>query len=342
MPTLPTIDQLAFGDWTAEYVALRQAAGVAALGHPTQLELTGRDRVAFLQRLCTNDVRPLAPGAGCEAFVTDAKGRIVAHVLVFAGRDSLVLDAGGAAADKLRAHLDFYLIHDQVAVHDRSGAWAELIVAGPQAAAVLARTMGTAPPPERLGHVDVSCEGATVSVRSVVAAPCAVYSLVAGADVLARLWPALAAAAQPCGQRVVELLRIELGWPRYGVDLSEKNLPQEIGRNRAAISFTKGCYLGQETVARIDALGHVNRHLVGLRLETKELPPPGTVLVHDGQPVGEITSAAMLPDGAAALALGYVRRGHDEPGTQLESPSGPAVVRRLHNGATDEHQESHG
>ncbi|MBI3462406.1 MAG: aminomethyl transferase family protein, partial [Planctomycetes bacterium] len=125
------------------------------------------------------------------------------------------------------------------------------------------------------------------------------------------------AGAVPVGRGAFEVLRIEAGTPLYGRDITDDNLPQDVGRNAQAISFTKGCYLGQETVARIDAYGHVNRQLVGLKLDAPEVPPPRAGIFRDGKNVGQITSSSRSPR-LGSIALAYVRRGNEAPGTRLE------------------------
>jgi folate-binding protein YgfZ len=134
------------------------------------------------------------------------------------------------------------------------------------------------------------------------------------------------AGAIRCGAAAVQAARIESGIPLYGVDITEDNLPQEIDRNAHAISFTKGCYLGQETVARIDALGHVNRTLVGLRFTGNAIPEPGCELKAGETIVGRVTSAAWSPSHGGAIALGYVRQGHNQPGARLDSTAREAEV----------------
>jgi folate-binding protein YgfZ len=123
-----------------------------------------------------------------------------------------------------------------------------------------------------------------------------------------------------------ESARIEAGMPRYGVDFNEENLPQEVGRDSEAISFTKGCYLGQETVARIDALGHVNQRLAGVRFFGSEVPAADTELTREGRIVGSVTSAAFSPKLGAPIALAMVRREANSPGTRLNSPAGECEV----------------
>jgi folate-binding protein YgfZ len=153
------------------------------------------------------------------------------------------------------------------------------------------------------------------------------YLLIVEAEQLPGVWRALrAVGARPCGQQALKTFRIEAGWPHYGRDLTEDNLPQEVGRDRLAISFTKGCYLGQETVARIDSRGHVNRLLTGLVFASPQVPKSGAELHAGRAVVGEVTSAAFSPARNAAVALGYVRRGHNEPGNSLESAVGAATV----------------
>ena len=125
------------------------------------------------------------------------------------------------------------------------------------------------------------------------------------------------------------MVRIESGTPLFGVDVTSDNLPQEVDRNEQAINFNKGCYLGQETIARLDALGHVNRLMVGLRFAGKNVPLPGTILKQNDKPLARITSSCWSSALECPLALGYVRRGHTTPGSQINSESLDAQVVRL-------------
>jgi folate-binding protein YgfZ len=156
------------------------------------------------------------------------------------------------------------------------------------------------------------------------------YFLQARLGSLATIGGALAAAgAMPCGSEAVEMARLEAGTPLFGQDITDDNLPQEIGRDALAISFTKGCYLGQETVARIDALGHVNRLLAGLKFSGTSVPAPGLALRSCDKVVGHITSAAWSPKLGAPLALALVRRAQAKLGTTLASDAGSAEVVKL-------------
>ena len=137
-------------------------------------------------------------------------------------------------------------------------------------------------------------------------------------DALA-LWTALTdSGAAVAGLRTYDILRVEAGTPLYGRDIDETNLPQETGRTHLAVSFTKGCYIGQETIARIRTYGHVNRSLVGLKLAGEQAAPPGSLVYRDGKEVGRITSSVVSPRFPGALALAYLRRGNESPGVAVE------------------------
>ena len=315
-----------YDNWRNQYRELYAGAGLAKVAS-TQIELTGPDAPAFLNRLCTNKVDRLMPGAGCEAFLTDAKGHVVAWVLVFRRAESLVLRAAAGQAEKIVAHLDRYLIRDKVELNDQSPRQREFLLAGEKAEDVLCGLAALVPANEHLAHVDIDSCGIRGSVRRLALGGSRVFLIsvdMAGSDVA---WQSLqSAGARPCGPSAAESLRIEAGWPDSGTDITEENLPQEIGRDRLAISFDKGCYLGQETVARIESRGHVNRLLVGLQFSTSEIPPHRTELSDGEKLVGNVTSAAYSPRLGTALALGYVARRLAEAGTRLNSTQGTVAV----------------
>jgi len=312
------------------YDALTRSVGVADLSDRTQVELTGADRANFLHNLCTNEIRKLPAGSGCEAFLLNAQGHILAHVYVFAGQDAHVLDSVPGQGAKIIAHLDRYLIREDVQLFDRSGTWGELLVSGPDSPALLSRLGISDLPEARLAHVDAMLAGSRVNIRRVdLTSPVAYFLACESAAVPSLLQALQSAGARPCGPEAVEMARIEAGQPFYGRDIHDRSLPQEVGRDAQAISFVKGCYIGQETVARIDALGHVNKTLVGVKFEADQLPAAGTELTRDGQPVGQVTSAAYSPRLSVPLALAYLRRGSNTPGVRLESPVGPGEVVHL-------------
>lgn len=314
-------------DFAAQYDALTTAAGLVDLDHRTQIEISGIDRTAWLNNLCTNDVKRLKPGTGCEAFLTTVQGKTLAHVFVFCLEKSLVIDTVPSAADVIIPHLDRYIISEDVQLRDRTSEWHELLVAGPRADAVLAALGEAQLPSELLAHAQAELAGTSVALRRVDwAGPGGVLFCCPTAEAGAVREAIDQAGAVACKWETFEAIRIEAATPFFGQDITKDNLPQEIDRNERSINFTKGCYLGQETVARIDALGHVNKLLRPVRFTGNEIPPPDTELRVGETVVGKVTSAAWSPKHDSPLALAYIRRGHETPGTSLESDLSKAVV----------------
>jgi hypothetical protein len=325
-----------FGDWQREYTSASERAAVFDCSSLSKVELTGRDRARFLHNLCTNDIKRLVSGTGCESFLTNVQGKILFFVRVFCQAESIWLDTVPGVAAPLLAHLDRYLITEQVNLADRSPQFAQLLVIGPQARECL--TGAAAAAVRELsdwGHDVISIAGEKCILIHNTALVRPAYELRIPAGSVAAVWQALWQAGQPyglrpIGSRAFESLRIEAGWPVYGHDINESNLPQEIGRTERAVSFTKGCYLGQETVARIDALGHVNRHFIGLLIPAGTEPPPREAKISwAAKTIGHITSSAYSPALRHAIALGYVRRGQEQPGTELVIESPGAALRAV-------------
>ena len=290
-------------DWQADYQVLTTACGAVPLTNWTQVQLTGKDRVTFLHNMCTNDIRRLEPGQSCEAFCTDVKGKILAHVLVIAAADRLQLLTVKGQAQRLITHLDRYIIREYVQLVDVTAEYAWNYVVGPYAADVCVTAA------DQIVTCDLLWPGGfLVRTAKATSNP---FETLPTIDTTSPAWTAL---------------RVESSWPLYGTDFDESNLPQEIGRDQRAISFTKGCYLGQETIARIDALGHVNKQLVLVKFAGEAVPANGTKLTSGEQEVGTVTTCAWSPQFAAPAALAFVRRGANDPGTKLQSNTGAAEV----------------
>ncbi len=313
-------------DWRDEYRALTEGAGFYDLGNRTQIEVTGADRASFLHNLTTNEIRKLPDGSGCETFFTTVQGKTLAHAFVFATPDSHVIDTVPGQAEILLAHLDHYLVSERVAFADLSRQRCEFWLAGADSEALWQRLTGAAPPQARLAHAPATIAGHAVWVRKAEISGPGFLVATAAEDAVGIRAAIADGGAVECGLAAFSARRIEQGFPWFGQDISDKNLPQEVGRDALAISFVKGCYLGQETVARIDALGHVNKTLVGVRFATATLPEPGLALSTGGEAVGQVTSAAYSPHTGTAVSLAYVRRGSNLPGTRLESALGDAEV----------------
>ena len=300
---------------------------VVDLSTRTQLEITGPDRAAFLHNLCTQEIRKLPPSAGAEAFLLDARGHVLAFVTIYCAAESLILETVPGYGPQLLAHLERYHIREKIELHDRSATWGECLVAGAGAADVLATLTGLAPPAELYAHREATMANCVVSLRNVDWTGEPGWLVSTAHEALVDVQVALTApSCEPCEDAMFDAARIAAGMPCYGLDITDKTLPQEVARDARAISFTKGCYIGQETVARLDALGHVNKTLTRVRFTGRDVPPAGSELTLDGKPVGTITSAAYWPPFDTAIALAYLRRGANTPGTKLTSAVGPAEV----------------
>ncbi|HSE47775.1 MAG TPA: glycine cleavage T C-terminal barrel domain-containing protein, partial [Terriglobales bacterium] len=211
-------------------------------------------------------------------------------------------------------------------VHDAKSELSAVGVAGPQAPEVLKR-LGLIIPSETLAICDQPWQGEDVSTIRMDARAAAFEIWLSPAQAPASWKSALAAGATPVGFETRELARVAAGIPRFGVDIREKDLPQETAQDRA-LNFNKGCYLGQEIVERIHARGAVHRSLTGFEIE-QGAPAPGVKVTAAGREVGQLTSVAQLPNGRRTLALGYLRREAAKPGTEVEIEGARAKVSTL-------------
>jgi folate-binding protein YgfZ len=314
----------------AEYAVLTADAGVCDLTGWTVVEAAGADRVNLLHSFTTSDVKKLPAGRGCEAFVTTPQGKTLSHVWLLVREDAVLLVTTPGQAATLIGHLQRYIVSEDVTLRDLSDERGVLLVAGARAADVLRAVSGQAAPADVLALAAVRiADRPALLVRIELTQPDSFLVLTALVDVSTIDAELVAAGASRVSRPAVEIARLEAGVPLFGQDITAENLPQEIGRDKQAISFTKGCYLGQETVARIDALGHVNRQLVGLRFEGEVVPSAGELLLAEGKEVGQVTSAAWSPKFNAGLALALVRRQQTKAGTRLTSSAGDAAVMTL-------------
>lgn len=319
---------LHFGDELSEYQEATSSVGLADLSARARLELTGDDRCKFLNNLCTNDIVILAPGASCEAFFLDARGRILDFVTVFQLPESIWIDAEPGRGAFLLRHLDKYRIREKVEFHDRTQSHAQLHLTGPAAEEVVAKALAAPVELARYGHRLGKIGHHECQIRQHERSVHAGFDIVTEADHAEAVWKALLHAGReddilPIGQAVLEVLRIEAGLPIYGKDFSD-NLAQEIGRDARAISFNKGCYLGQETVARLDAMGHVNKLLRGLSFEHDGTVAIGAKVRRENADLGVVSSTTFSPALGRRIALGVLRV-VAEPGSivAVEAPAGP-------------------
>jgi len=287
-----------------EYQALKTGRAVVELTGWSSISVTGADRQAFLHNFCTNDVKRLTPGNGCEAFFTNVKGKIVGHGWLHCRETEIAFVGVPDESSRLIAHLDRYIIREDVQLRNTTGERSYLLVVGDAPAEVAASAITW----DLLGRTDS---------RLLEVTPGDLHDVIHGFVDKGFI---------SVGAEAFTAARIEAETPYFGTDFNEENLPQEVARESKTISFTKGCYLGQETVARIDALGHVNQQIVGVRFFGEQVQTAGTELTRDGRAVGAITSAAFSPRLQSPIALAMVRREAISPGTKLESPIGECEV----------------
>lgn len=296
-----------------------------------RLLLTGRDRQSFLQGMVTNDVASLKPGEGCYAFLLDATGHVLADARIRCLEDALLLDVEPGMAAVVAETLDKYLIMERVKIRDVSDEYAQITIGGLGAPEYLSALLET----ELAG----TAEGVNAVVRWVGGDHIVARSewlALPTFDIYIKDWQNRDAALSILSNEAVELpssdfevLRIEAGIPRFGTDMDARTLAPETGQQKRAIHYRKGCYIGQEIVARIDARGHVNRGLVGFLLGGDVLPAPETPVSVEGKEVGRITSTTLSPHLGRPIALGYLRREHSEPGTTVEIAGVSATVASL-------------
>jgi len=274
---------------TEGYAALRQGAAWLDLDSRGRIVARGRDRARLLHAVSSNEVKKMAAGDSCYAFLLNPQGRIQADIHLLCLADRFLIDTEAGLREKVRQHIRRYIIADQVELEDVTEQTASIGVEGPAAASL------ELPPGDR-----------TVAPFTVTGQPgFRIYCPAEGkTEIVAQLAGLGVVAASAEEARVV---RIENGRPVYGEDIRDTTLPQESGQMQA-VSFTKGCYLGQEIVERIRSRGNVHRHLRSLELDGPA-PASGTKLMLDGAEVGHITSAAELPLSGITrvFALGMIR-----------------------------------
>lgn len=324
-----------FGQPAEEYRAARESAALFDLSARSKIELRGKDAVIFLHNLCTNDIKNLPVEMACEAFLTTAKARVVAHVFVSRrqreGPDVLLLDAVAGQADRLLRHLNHFLISEDVELIDRTAELALLHLCGPAAAAILNQVTGqtvTELPALRQVRYTLS-SGEEVCLRRHDRLGIPGYDLLCPAGAVGIMWSALTAnGAVAAGREAFETLRIEAGMPAFGQDIDDNRLVMEVGRTPQAICYTKGCFLGQEPIVMARDRGHVNRLLLRLRLEGKEPVAAGARVLADNEEAGIVTSSAYSPAQGCVIALAYIKRGLQTPGAalQVETAHGPRAA----------------
>ncbi|OWK34739.1 Folate-dependent protein for Fe/S cluster synthesis/repair in oxidative stress [Fimbriiglobus ruber] len=321
----------------AEYRAALEGAAIFDYSYAAKLELTGPDAPGFVHNISTNDVKSLPLGGGCETYFCDARARAlfvawVYHIRLADRRNALWLETTPGRGPALIKHLDKFLISEAVEMADVTEQFAQIHVAGPNAKAILESAIADSLPNlaefqhmERTFGASATC---MLRRRDPLGVPG--YDIVCLNERAEGVWRMLAAAGGvPAGLDTYEQLRIEAGSPVQGVDFDDTRFVMEVGRAPRAVSYSKGCFPGQEPIVMArDRAGRVNRSFLGLKVLGDVPVPAGAKLTRDGQDVGVVTSSTPTSRLSAPLALGYVHWKHIDVGTRLEAetPMGPQAV----------------
>jgi folate-binding protein YgfZ len=306
-----------FGDIRSEFAVLACDCGVFNISSRAKIEITGRDRVRWLNGMVSNNIRDLARGRGVYTFLLNPQGRILGDLYAYNRGESLLADVDAAQVQKVLELFRRYIIMDKVELKVSDGS-SGMGVAGPNARQILRRAGIEVPELEQLQIADVTRAQIPLNVIRGDNPLTAWFELWSAPENGRGLWEAvIRAGGRPVGTTAQELWRVASGIPKYGQDIRERDLPQETGQQRA-LNFNKGCYIGQEIVERIRSRGSVHRSFTGFET-AGSLPAPGTKVQADGKDVGEITSTAVLPasDSERKIALGYIRREFGAPGREL-------------------------
>ena len=344
-----------FGEPAAEYRFANQSVALEDKNYRTYLRFTGPDRVRYLNAVLTNNIKDLAAGQGTVSLLLNPQGHILAEIETYAFTDHHLCVSYAMNREQLIQWMDKYIIMDDVALADETERWGTLALEGAKAVAVVKELTGVdLQPLEELSSVDsrllpnhpaAGPSAAGGSQLSTSPVPCRVVKRspggVAGAefvverDHLETLWRILVEAARrhgggPAGYTTLSGQRLAQGVPWFGYDFGEKQIPHEAGLENSHISYTKGCYTGQEIVERVRSRGQVNRRRVSLLFSGDAVPRPGSPLTADeGKEVGSVTRAARVWDPPRIIGMGYVRKEAEAPGANLHWSGGTATIIRL-------------
>ncbi len=321
---------LSYTSPTEEYWAVRNRSGLTDLSHLGLLRITGKDRLPFLNGLLTNELLKLNEGTGVRSALLNTKARVLADLYLYAREEDLLIDTGHVPGANVKDILDRFIITEDVQVQNITSEFVHLTLQGPQTAETAKELFGiTLADVKPLQHKMIGPTMIIVRDRTDQSG----YDIIIPNDEAEAVWQGfLLKGVTPVGQDALEILRLEAGYPRYGVDVDENIIILEAGY-KDAISFTKGCYLGQEVVARATHIGRVNKNLVQFQTDSDHVPNPKSKLHAIGKEAGYVTSAAFSPGLKAVVGLGYAQRDFAKVGTKLavESGSGllPTVITKL-------------
>ena len=314
----PAKSPLSFSDPVEEYWAIKKAAGLADISNNGRLIITGKDRVTFLNGLLTNDITKIAEDGGQHSALLNPKARVIADLYLYRQPESILVDTGNSPASEIKENLERFIITEDVQLQNASTDLVQLTIQGPRSSQVIKDTLGLVVEDLKLLHYKSLGPSSIISRDRTGKGG---YDIVLPNEEAEAVWQGFLLKAgdsglRPVGSRAMEMLRIEAGYPKYGVDIDQDIIVLEAGF-KDAISFTKGCYLGQEVVARATHIGRVNKQLVGLEITASAAPLPQSKLISNGVEVGFITSAVFSPESGKVVGLGYLNRDNAKEGAVL-------------------------
>ncbi len=337
-----------YGEPIEEHRAVRRSAGLFDLSFRGSVRVTGEERVKFLQGLLTNDVAALSEGQGMLAAVLNPKGRMLFDLRLYTRRDFFIMDLDREVTDKAVQTLGRYLLRTKARLEDITEQSVRLGIYGPNAGKILQECLGgPLPSAADFSNSVVQRNGKSIDLLRTEVTGEDGYDLLMPSELADTVFNDLIRAGEPLGLKpagsaALESLRIEAGIPKYGIDMNENTFPPEAGLDQKAISYTKGCYVGQETIARIRTYGHVHRILAGFLIGQPPAGAPGSEtlpqnqdkILLEGQEVGFVTSATFSPTLNRPIAMGYMQRKAFKPDLQVTiqaSASGSGIEARAVN-----------
>jgi folate-binding protein YgfZ len=321
-----------FGDWQREYFFVKQSVALLDKNYRAYVSFTGPDRVRYVNAILTNNVKDLQPSQGNISLLLNPQGRILAEIETQAQPGKLFCISYSMIRERLVETLDKFIIMDDVTLTDETLHHGTLALEGPAVAKLLLELAGidlAALPDSSSAEVSINSLPCTVTRKSF--GPLLAADILTPRENLESLWKVLlektqAAGGGPIGYAALSALRLEQGVPWFSYDFGEKQIPHEAGLQDTHISYTKGCYTGQEIVERVRSRGQVNRRRVELIFPGSRVPAAGENLTADGKEVGYVTRASALPSKSFVVGMGYLRKENNAPGSQVDWAGGTAKV----------------
>lgn len=325
-----------YGDAQREYKFARESAALIDKNYRAVLQFTGKDRARYLNAVLTGNIRDLTPGRGNISLLLNPQGRILAEVETLALPDRLLAISYAMIRERLVETFDKFIIMDDVTMEDLTDKLGTLALDGPKAAEIVREVFGAdLDRLAELSHVETNRAGISCRIIRTSSGNISGADVLTARDNLAALWNVLLEAARkrgggPVGYDALNILRLEEGVAWYGVDFDENQIPHQAALEATHISYTKGCYTGQEIVERVRSRGQIQRRRVMLRFSGDAIPRAGETLLASSAEgpaeIGFVTRAAKSPKLGAVIGMGYVRREQTEAGSKVKWSGGDAEV----------------